>query len=530
MSKVAGKEQHGNSGATGPQHAWVVTKSQVHSSGGIVAAQHEEAARVGADILSQGGNAMDAAVATALALSVVEPWLSGVGGGGFLLHASAQGAIDTLDFNLRAPQGVDIADYPVVGDSGGDWFNWPSVKDDRNLIGPMSVCVPGAVAGLAEALSRYGTLSWESVLAPAIALAERGMCVDWFAELAFAIDRPGLSTQPAAVDLFLNTSRRVANVNNPASRLLPMPAKASMLKRLAQYGPREFYEGQIAATLVANLKKGGSKMSASDLADYQPQWQASAYTNYRDRQIHTMDGLSGGPSLLKAFDDLSHEDMASASAANAALNYATAIRSAYEVRLREMGHAAAGGDCTSHLSVVDAKGNMVSLTNTLLSRFGSKVVDPDLGILLNNGMMWFDPRPGQPNSISKGAKPLSNMSPVITTLNGKPDIAIGAAGGRQIFPAVLQVLSSLIDGKLTPQEALHLPRIDASTSTILVNRKAALDTASAISTRHPVLITEDALYPVQFAIPSMVQAGQDGAPNVGAVHPNSPWSAAVAAQ
>ncbi|MFT7059987.1 MAG: gamma-glutamyltranspeptidase/glutathione hydrolase [Pseudorhodobacter sp.] len=121
------------------------------------------------------------------------------------------------------------------------------------------------------------------------------------------------------------------------------------------------------------------------------------------------------------------------------------------------------------------------------------------------------------------------MSPVITTKGGHPDIAIGAAGGRQIFPAIVQLLSRMIDRGMTPEAAFHAPRIDASTPTILVDRRAPADTATAISAYHSVQITEDSLYPVQFAIPSMVQAGRDGAPNIGAVHPNNPWTKAVSA-
>jgi gamma-glutamyltranspeptidase/glutathione hydrolase len=492
---------------------WAITKPQVQSTGGIVAAQHHEAAQIGADILAAGGNAMDAAVATALALSVVEPWLSGLGGGGFLLHANAAGHVETLDFNLRAPLAADPADYPLDGGAGGDWFNWPKVQDDCNLIGPMSICVPGAVAGLNEALARHGTLSWAEVLAPTIALAERGMRVDWFADLAFAIDTPGLSLNPHAAALFLDPAGRTPHPTDPTARLLPMPAKAAMLRRLAESGAQDFYEGEVAADL---------------LRAYKPSWHTPASAPYRDRTIHTIPGLSGGPSLLTTLEILSSQDMAIASEAQFAANHADAIRAAYETRLQTMGNAAAEQDCTSHLSVVDRHGNMVALTNTLLSRFGSKVVAPSLGLTMNNGMMWFDPRPGQPNSIAPGAAPLANMSPVITTCDGKPDIAIGAAGGRQIFPAIVQILSQIIDRAATPEQALHVPRIDASSPMILVNRTASTDTASAIAEHHPVQITEDSLYPVQFAIPSLVQAGRDGAPNTGAVHPNNPWTAARA--
>lgn len=507
---------------------WAVTKPQVTGAGGIVAAQHHEAAQIGADVLTRGGNAMDAAVATALALSVVEPWLSGLGGGGFLLHADARGTVEALDFNLRAPMAADPADYPLVGGAGGDWFNWPSVEGDRNLIGPMSICVPGAVAGLAEALERHGSISWAEALAPAIALADRGMRIDWFADLAFAIDTPGLSSDPDAAALFLDPAARTPDPSDPTARLLPMRRKAEMLRGLAQRGARDFYEGEIAATLVSDLQAKGSKLTAEDLASYRPVWSASISASYRDRVVHTMPGLSGGPSLLGTLARLVGQDMAQASEAAFAAHQANAIRATYEARLKSMGHAAATRDCTSHLSVIDRHGNMVSLTNTLLSRFGSKVVAPSLGLTMNNGMMWFDPRPGQPNGIAPGATPLANMSPAITTLDGRPDIAIGAAGGRQIFPAIVQILSQIIDRGATLEQAVHAPRIDASAPTILVNRAAAAATASAVAANHPVQITEDSLYPVQFAIPSVVQAGRDGAPNVGAVHPNNPWTKAVA--
>jgi gamma-glutamyltranspeptidase/glutathione hydrolase len=522
------ERSHHNTSLTSPvsHQTWAVTKPQIECAGGIVAAQHHEAAQIGADILSAGGNAMDAAIATAIALSVVEPWLSGLGGGGFLLHADKQGHVEALDFNVRAPIAADPADYPLVGGEGGDWFNWPSVEGDRNLIGPMSICVPGAVAGFAEGLSKYGTMSWADIVAPTIALAERGMRVDWFADLAFAVDTAGLSTNAHCAALFLDKSRRKPDLTDPTAYLLRMPAKAKMLKRLAKAGAQDFYKGEIAETLVHDLQACGSKISSKDLAGYKAVWRDPAKASYRDREIYTMPGLSGGPSLLSTLERLSEFDLGQMDEAHFAAHHANAIRATYEERLKSMGHAAASRDCTSHLSVIDKAGNVVSLTNTLLSRFGAKVVAPSLELVMNNGMMWFDPRPNQPNSIASGAIPLANMSPVITTKNGKPDIAIGAAGGRQIFPAIAQLLSRIIDRQETPEAAFHAPRIDASSPTILVNREAPKDTATAISAHHPVQIAEDSLYPVQFAIPSLVQAGADGEPNIGVVHPNNPWTAA----
>jgi gamma-glutamyltranspeptidase/glutathione hydrolase len=307
-----------------------------------------------------------------------------------------------------------------------------------------------------------------------------------------------------------------------------MPRKAALMKRLAEAGARDFYEGEIARALAADLDAIGAPVDADDLAGYRPEWRATSAAAYRDRVVHAPSGLSGGPSLLDAMGRLAAEDLATLDDAGRSVLFADAIRDAYAHRLQTMGHATGQGDCTSHVSVVDRAGNMVSLTNTLLSRFGSKVVAPSCELLLNNGMMWFDPRPGQPNAIAPGVRPLANMCPVIATRDGRPEIALGAAGGRQIFPAILQVLSNLIDLGLSPEAALHAPRIDASTPTILVNRRCTPDVATAISARHPVQITEDAVYPVQFAIPSLAVSGQGVGRNIGAAHPVSPWAAAVA--
>lgn len=509
------------------RQSWAVTKPQVRGANGIVVAQNAEAAQAGAEVLARGGNAMDAAVVAACVLSVVEPWLSGLGGGGFLLRADTTGATEMLDFNLLSGSGVRTEDYPLVGGAGGDWFNWPAVAGDRNLIGPGSICVPGAVAGFAEALSRYGTLSWPEALAPAIAAAERGMRVDWFADLALAIDADGLRGDVTATALFIN-GPRIDDSEDRTARRLRMPVKAEMLKRLAEAGPRDFYEGKIAKGLTLDFAAMGAPIAAADLAAYQPEWRDVARAGYRDREICTASGLSGGPSLLAALAHLSEVNLAKLSEAERAAHIADAIRDTYETRLKTMGHAAGPGDCTSHLSVVDASGTMVSLTNTLLSRFGSKVVAPSAGLLMNNGMMWFDPRPDQPNSIAPGVRPLANMAPVIALKDGLPEIGLGAAGGRQIFPAILQILSNLIDLGMSPEAALHAPRLDASTPTVLVNRMAGADVATAISARHPVQITEDTVYPVQFAVPSLVVTGQGGA--MGAAHPTSPWATAVAAK
>src|SRR5262249_38907008 len=158
------------------------------------------------------------------------------------------------------------------------------------------------------------------------------------------------------------------------------------------------------------------------------------------------------------------------------------IRRAYQTRLTRMGHAAAGDDCTSHVSVIDRDGMAVSLTNTLLSRFGSKGVLPASGLLMNNGMMWVDPRPGQPHSMAPGAQPLANMSPIVMTAKNGERLALGAAGGRKIFPAVLQILSRLVDFGDSLEAAFHAPRIDASEPTILVDARFPAEVVERLST------------------------------------------------
>jgi gamma-glutamyltranspeptidase / glutathione hydrolase len=503
---------------------WHIGKTETRSARGLVACQNWLAAEAGAGVLSAGGNAVDAAITTALVLSVVEPWLSGIGGGGFMLRADGtSGVVDVLDFNVISPAALDPRDYPLVEGNDGDWFDWPSVQGDRNLIGYGAICVPGAVAGFAEALSRFGSISWADALAPAIEQARRGLQVDWYAALALAIDGHNLAQFPAAADLFLRNGRAPRVPEGGKSLFLPMTAKAATLERLAVAGAKDFYQGQIADLLLAGLAKGGPVLSKSDLASYAPRWLLPQTEEYQGRLIHAVPGLSGGPTLLASVAELKstlrHRDPLSGATA---LAFARALRGASEDRLKHIGHAA-GESCTSHISVIDAQGTMVSLTNTLLSRFGSKVVVPELGFALNNGLMWFDPRKGHPNSIAPGSRPLANMCPVIATRHGMPELALGAAGGRQIVPAVMQILAYVMAFDMTLEAALFSPRIDASGTTININRAAAPDVAASVATEFDIQVLDDSLYPVNFAVPSVVMR-RDGV-NTGMVHPRNPWAA-----
>jgi gamma-glutamyltranspeptidase/glutathione hydrolase len=509
---------------------FTIQRPAVQSAHGLVAAQNRHAAQAGADVLSRGGNAMDAAVVAALVLSTVEPWLSGVGGGGFLVHADgATGATETLDFNVRSAAGLDPADYPLADAQAGNWFSWPSVVGDRNVSGYGAICVPGAIAGFAEALERHGSISWEEALQPAIEHAERGLEIDWFAALCIAIEAPGLARDPALSAILLDDGH-APKAGADTRRFKPMTLKAGLLRRLAKAGARDFYEGESAALIAADLEAGGSPLRARDLSTYEPVWAPALTGRYRDFDIAAVPGLSGGPTFFDAAKRLADGPLSrQSSPAQTALLYASAIREAFEKRLTTLGHAAtAQAGCTSHVSVVDRSGTMVSLTNTLLSRFGAKVALPRAGIVMNNGMMWFDPRAGQPNSIAAGRTPLANMCPLVLSRDGRPVLAIGAAGGRTIFPTILQLVSGMADFGLSLEAVFHRPRIDASTPRIKIDARAEPAVAATVAGAFPVEIVEDTLYPVNFSIPSAVMRTEDGG-FTGMAHPTSPWAAVVAA-
>jgi gamma-glutamyltranspeptidase/glutathione hydrolase len=500
------------------------------SNEGIVVSQNRRAALAGAAVLRRGGNAVDAAVVTVLVLSVVEPWLSGIGGGGFLLRADGtSGEVAALSFNVKASREVRDTDYPLDHGKAKGWFIWPPVVEDRNLLGYSSIAVPGTVAGLAEALRQFGTLSWAEALAPAIAEAERGLEIDWYASLFLAMDAEELSRFPESRATFLRNGMPpvVGEMGKPV--YLAMSKKVALLRSLAVGGWEAFYTGKLAQSIVHDLAEGGSRITAADMASYQAEWVLPISESYRHLDVFAIPGLSGGPTLLDALTRLSASKLdVDTDRPHAALAYADAIRGAYARRLETMGHAATREPgCTSHVNVVDKSGTLVSITNTLLSRFGSKVVLPGSGLLMNNGMMWFDPRPEKSNSIAAGAQPLANMCPVILKQGHKPVAALGAAGGRTIFPALLQIISAISDFGLSIEEALSMPRIEASEPTILVSTREPEGVLASLAARYDVEQVEEEVHPARFGRPGGIVWEANSF--VGMSHPFSPWAAAVSA-
>ena len=518
------------------RETWCVRKPALESAAGIVASQHYTASEVGARVLSEGGNAVDAAVSAGLAIGTVEPWMSGLGGGGFMVvYEAAARRAWCIEFGMRASSEIDPADYPLASGAGTDTdlFAWPAVEGERNVAGPLSVAVPGFVAGHALALERFGTRSWAESLSPAIRLARRGMDVDWYATLKIASEAPTLSRDAGSARVFLPDAFPPAAVWGGPLPSVRLGALASTLERVAEAGPRDFYEGEIASALVADARSLGVRLNEGDLRDCRATLRPADILNYRGSTVHAPTGLSAGPTLRHALELLAPRlDGSARPDSRAYVAYADVLGEAYRHRLETLGEGAdPGRGCTTHLSVVDREGNMVALTQTLLSLFGSKVTLPRTGILMNNGIMWFDPRPGRPNSIAPGRRPLSNMCPVVAERGDGFRAALGASGGRRILPAVFQLLSFMLDFRLSVDEAVHQPRIDASGEPVLdVDAELGEEVIGALAGKHSVRVSPNSVYPSLFACPNVVARDEARRLNYGGAFVNSPWASAAAGE
>ena len=514
--------------------AWQIRKPAIESRHGMVASQHYEASRVGARVLAEGGNAVDAAVAAGLAIGVVEPWMSGLGGGGHMLvYLAAEDRAYDVDFGMRAPRALDPDDYPLDGGTDADLFGWPSVREGRNVVGPHSFAVPGVVAGMAAALDRFGTRGWAESLAPAIALARRGLIADWYTTLRIAAAAPGLRDYAGSARVYLPGGQVPAGEwGGPVPRI-GLGRLGATLEHLAGAGPRDFYAGRIAERIAADVASLGGSLDAGDLAEYEAGIVPAETFGYRDARVLAATDLTGAPTLRRTLALLAERTTPGAAPdADMYAGYAGSLLDAYAERLASLGDdgEAGGSTSTTHLSVVDADGNMVALTQTLLSVFGSKVVLPETGILMNNGIMWFDPRPGRPNSIAPGRRPLTNMCPTVVDTGRGARVAVGASGGRRIMPAVMQLISFLVDFPMGIEEACHYPRLDVS-GTPLVTLDARLPAAvcDRLAARYRTRRVHHGVYPALFACPNLVARDVASGVNTGGAFVMSPWSQAVAA-
>ncbi len=509
-----------------------VRKHVAATKNGVVAAQHRIAAEAGATVLEAGGDAVDAAVATSFAIGVVEPWMSGpAGGGAMVVWREKERRARTVQFGMRSPAALDPADYPLSGNGKSpDLFPWAAAVDDRNVQGATAIAVPGTVAGMELAHRTYGTLPWRDLLMPAVGLARQGMLVDWYASLLIASTARELARDADAAALFLDGGQwpKVAGWTALATTRLDQSQMAETLSRLADAGPRDFYEGEIATRLVADIRAKGGCLSREDLAAYRARLTSTIDVPYRGGVVHAAEGMTAGANLAeclammeKAFTPGGRPDGTSFA------EMVRALGRTYERRLREMGDAEVSHapSCTTHFSVVDRNGNMCAVTQTLLSIFGSRVVSPSTGLLMNNGIMWFDPESGKPNSLAPDKACLMNVCPTIGEKDGRR-FAIGASGGRKILPAVLNLTSFLMDFGMSLEDAFHHPRVDTSGGgTIVADETLPQPFIGSLESVHPVVTTKRTVFPYAFACPAGVM--RENGINMGCTEIMSPWGDAV---
>jgi gamma-glutamyltranspeptidase/glutathione hydrolase len=518
----------------------IIRKPAVASRGGIVAAQSRRAAEVGAAVLAAGGDCMDAVVATGFALGVVEPWMNGPGGGGaMVLYRAREDRYEVIDYGMRAPDSLKVEDYPLTGGAASDIFPWPRVKDDRNIHGPGSIAVPGMVAGMGEAHRRHGRMAWKELLAPSVKFAGEGLLVDWWTTLMIASSALDLRRYPSSAAAYLVDGLPPSpQWAIRASVRLPQDKLKASLSHLAAQGARDFYEGDLAKSISADVQGAGGALAAGDLAAFRAHVREPLKIPYRGGTVHATPELTAGPTLAQALRQLQQDLKPSRGGpdASAYASYANAVQAAYRERLKDMGDAdgrrSLGAEhlapaCTTHYSVVDRDGNMAAVTQTLLSGFGSRFVTPQSGITMNNGIMWFDPTQGVPNSLAPGKRCLTNYTPVVAQAANGQRLAVGASGGRRIMPAVMQLLSFVMDYGMDLDTAIHQPRLDASEGVIVIG-DVRMDKAvrDGLRSRFDYEDARIQTFQGKYAYPSVVL--RSGATNHGATDTFQPWSDAVA--
>ena len=468
----------------------------------MVVSAHPEASKIGTLILQRGGTAYDAAIAVQMALAVVLPAAGNIGGGGFLLYRDRNGSAGSLDFRETAPAG---ARRDMYLDRQGN------VVPGLSTAGTLAVGTPGTVAGMAALHKQMGKLSWPSLVQPAVALAAKGFPLT--EKEAAGLNRTQADFtkhNPGSAPAYL----RPGGGEWKAGDTLRLPELARTLARVRDQGRAGFYKGETARLLLAEMQRRGGLVSQQDLDGYQAKWREPLRGRYRDYEVISMPPpSSGGVALLQMLQMLEPVDLAQQGYHTPiATHYITeAERRVYADRatylgdpdfgsvpvrklldldynrqraatLRPRGRATASADVaagkdlpgyesreTTHYSIVDAFGNAVSCTTTLNGAYGSKVVVPGAGFLLNNEMDDFSAKAGVPNAyglvggsanaIAPGKRMLSSMTPTILTRGGKLALVVGTPGGSTIITSVLQAILGVVDYGLNAQQAVAAPRL-----------------------------------------------------------------------
>lgn len=562
----------------------IIDKTEVVAKEGIVTAMHPLAAEAGLEILQQGGNAVDAAVAAAFAIGVVEPFMSGLGGLAYVIaYQATSGRLVAIDGSVVLPQAAHEEMFELVEppQSGPGVYGWRATTGDASESGYRSAAVPGAVAVYARLLEDLGTMSLDQVLVPAIRLATEGFALDWyvFASCAMALSR--LQAFPETMSVFFRPDGTPFLPENlDASRdpdRLVQADLARTLQRIAKEGADGFYQGEVAKAIAAHLQTHGGIISEQDLAQYQVRVCEPLRVDYRDKQVVMVPEQTGGPTVAEALNILEGFDLGSWGHNRATTLHliAEACRMAFADRLSYLSdttsaqvplaglqskayaaarqnqidlargpvaqpigdpwpyepggkpvNAAPSGDWqppdghTTHLTVIDRERNMVALTASLGRIFGSGVVVPGTGVLLNNGMMWFDPEPGHVNSIGPGKRSVSASTPTLVFDEQGPLMALGAPGGRKVITGVLQVMLNVLDFGLGMQAAISAPRIHCETGPVYADARfteQVIQDLRAIG--HEVVVREETFLSSYFARPNGVLVDRESSVLRGGVEP-----------
>jgi gamma-glutamyltranspeptidase/glutathione hydrolase len=530
-----------------------VTKHTPLARRGMVVAEHPLGARVGRAVLARGGNAVDAAVATAYAMTVVEPFMSTIAGAGtMLIYRARPGDTVAIDFNGMAPLAAHETMFRLIGGISDALFPWPRVENDANVFGYRSVAVPGSVAGLALALQRYGTMDLRDVLAPAIELARDGFVPDWYLALHHAGSAEEIAAFEETARVYLRPGRFIHRppVTSPGDHVA-YPDLARSLELIGREGPDAFYRGAIAVAIADDMARHGGLIGKADLAAYEVRVNPPLWGRYRGVDLAFAPGATGGITALEilnildqfprsrvGWDTSEGLDLRARAVRHAFLDRFTHVGDPASVKVdwdrlastayarevatqirRERGRppaAAAPGarptaDCTTHVCVIDRDRTMVSLTHTAVSLFGSRVVVPGTGILLNNGMIWFDPEPGKPNSVAPGKRGLVNMVPVLAFRKGEPYFTVGAPGGRKIVSAIPQVIANVIDRRRSMQDAIEAPRLHHEGDVLEIDDRVGATALQALARRgHRVVAKTETYSALNFSRPVGIRATPKG--------------------
>jgi gamma-glutamyltranspeptidase/glutathione hydrolase len=457
---------------------------------GMVVTNHPLASSAGAEMLAAGGNAVDAAIACLFALTVVEPMMVGVAGGGTAHIRLADGSHRVLDAMSTVPLAARPGMYRPVPGGGPDNYD---VLDRENVVGPKSVAAPGALRGWCEALARFGTMSLDDVMQPAIRLASRGFAITPYLSACISEAAADLGADPAAAAVYMPGGSPLA----PGARLVNGDY-AESLRLIALEGQGALHGGPLGAALAARIAKGGGLVGMDDLLGYKVMERLPIRGTYRGWEIvgppppaasgvHIVQMLNilegydvaamgfGSTELVHILAEVLKIAFADRAEATAdpdfvavpveqliSKDYAAERRALIDpnaARQWSAGVSSPASPHTTHVTVADGDGNVVASTQTINSLFGARFMVPGTGMIPNNYMNNFDPRPGRALSIAPGKRVTTSMSPMMALRDGQVVYALGLPGGKRIFPSAMQALVNLIDHGMSLQEAVEAPRI-----------------------------------------------------------------------